>query len=50
MLLTEAAIYLVVDDSMPKLGSWTVLGIIYLCSFMAALATLITSVISVSLN
>ena len=50
VLLTEAAIYLVVDDSMPKLGSWTVLGIIYLCSFMAALATLITSVISVSLN
>ena len=49
VLLTDAAIYLVAEESMPKIGHWTVISMMYISSFVIALITMVISVISVSL-
>ena len=49
ILLTDAAIYLVASELVPKIGKWTSISILYTVSSVGALVTLIISMLSVSL-
>ena len=49
VLLTNAAIYLVASDQVPRIGVWTLITHAYMSALICSIVTLMTSIVSVSL-